>query len=210
MAGERGRPRSFDVDAALDRALEVFWRNGFHAASLAELTDAMGLNKPSMYAAFGDKQALYLKALDRYVTSQVARLADILDTDPDGRRAVAGFLHATAAMLTDPKLPGGCFVINGVADCGTVAIPPEIEAGLRKALDGNELKLRERIERAQRDGQLVAGIDAASLATFFAVILAGLGAKAKSGAKRSRLDAAIDAAMAAWPAPASRKPAKSA
>lgn len=210
MAGERGRPRSFDVDAALDRALEVFWRNGFHAASLAELTEAMGLNKPSMYAAFGDKQALYMKALDRYVTSQVARLAGILDAEPDGRRAIAGFLHATVAMLTDPKLPGGCFVINGVADCGTVAIPSEIEAALRKTLMGNEQKLRERIERARRDGQLPAGADATSLAAFYAVLLAGLGAQAKSGTKRSKLDAAIDAAMEAWPAPARKKSANSA
>ena len=66
MTGERGRPRNFDADTALDRALEVFWRHGFQGASLSELTEAMGLNKPSLYATFGDKESLYLKALDRY------------------------------------------------------------------------------------------------------------------------------------------------
>jgi AcrR family transcriptional regulator len=190
------------MDAALDRALEVFWRNGFQAASLADLTEAMGLNKPSLYAAFGDKQALYLKALDRYLTLQVVRLAELLDAEPDGQQAVARFLHATAAMLTDPKLPGGCFVINGVADCGAAATPPEIEASLRKTLQGNEAKLRERIERAQREGQLANDADPGSLATLYAVLLAGLGVQAKSGARRARLDAAIDAAMTAWPHPA--------
>lgn len=199
MTGERGRPRSFDMEAALDRALGVFWRSGFQAASLSELTEAMGLNKPSLYAAFGDKQSLYLKALDRYVTLQVARLAEILDAQPDGRCAVEEFLHAAAAMQTDPKLPGGCFIINGVADCGSFATPPEIEESLRKALLANEAKLKDRIERARREGQIPADADTAALATFFNALLAGLGVQAKSGMKKVRLDAAIDAAMAAWP-----------
>ena len=98
MTHERGRPRSFDPNTALDRALEVFWRHGFQAASLAELTAAMGLSKPSLYAAFGDKESLYLKALERYVALQIAQHIAIFDTEPDTRLALEKFLRTMADM----------------------------------------------------------------------------------------------------------------
>src|SRR5207302_2019411 len=112
MTRERGRPRSFDTATVLDRALEVFWKHGFQSASLLELTEATGLSKPSLYAAFGDKESLYLKALDRYVSTRIAQHAAILDTEQNGRRAVEEFLRSIANMLSDPTLPGGCFIIN--------------------------------------------------------------------------------------------------
>ncbi|UUZ55890.1 TetR/AcrR family transcriptional regulator [Massilia sp. H-1] len=88
-----------------------------------ELTEAMGLSKPSLYAAFGDKEALYLKTLERYVQLLIERHAAALNGEPDGRRAVEGFLRSLATMLADPALPGGCFIINGTADCGGSTIP---------------------------------------------------------------------------------------
>jgi AcrR family transcriptional regulator len=196
---ERGRPRNFDPDMALDQALAVFWRNGFQGASMAELTEAMGLSKPSLYATFGDKEALYLKALDRYASQWLAQHIDVLEQDPDGRSAVQAFLRSVAAMLTDPTLPGGCFVVNGMADCGGPSTPAAVELALQKMLQGSEEKVRERLTRAQRDGQLSKDVNSADLASFIYALLAGLGVKAKGGATRANLYAAIKSGMAAWP-----------
>ena len=199
MTRERGRPRSFDTDLALDRAVEVFWKHGFQDASLHELTEAMGLSKPSLYAAFGDKEALYLKTLERYVVQLVQRHAAALNDEPDARRAVDAFLRSLAVMLTDPQLPGGCFIINGTADCGGSTIPASVEMALREALQGTEILLRERLLRAQAEGALTASPQPAGLAAMFAAIIAGMAVQAKSGATKLQLDAVIDTAMAVWP-----------
>lgn len=199
MTSERGRPRNFDPDAALDRALEVFWRHGFQAASLADLTAAMGLSKPSLYAAFGDKEALYLKALERYVAIQIAQHIAIFDAEPDARQALEKFLRTMAALLADPMSPRGCLIVNGMADCGLASTPPAIEQALRKAVQGNEARLYRQFIRAQRDGQLSSKINAGDLAAFFTSLLVGLAVLSKSGAKRAKLDAVIGAAMSAWP-----------
>ena len=214
MTSERGRPRNFDPDTALDRALEVFWRHGFQAASLADLTAAMGLSKPSLYAAFGDKESLYLQALDRYVAIQIAQHIAIFDTEPDVRQALEKFLRAMATLLTDPTLPCGCLIVNGMADCGMASTPPAIELALRKAVQGGEARLHRQFIRAQRDGQLAPDINTSDLAAFFTSLLAGLGILAKGGAKCAKLNAVIGAAMSAWPeSPVSkanrRRPVKS-
>ncbi|MEW6314117.1 MAG: TetR/AcrR family transcriptional regulator [Pseudomonadota bacterium] len=201
MSQERGRPRNFDPDTALDRALEVFWQHGFQAASLADLTAATGLSKPSLYAAFGDKESLYLKALERYVALQVAQHTAIFDTEPDARQALEKFLRTMAALLSDPTPPCGCLIVNGMADCGLASTPPAIEQALRKAVQGSETRLYSQFLRAQRDGQLSSKINAGDLAAFFTSLLAGLAVLAKSGARRAKLDGIISAAMGAWPKP---------
>jgi AcrR family transcriptional regulator len=199
MAQGRGRPRMFDTDDALERALEVFWRHGFQDASLHQLTQATGLSKPSLYAAFGDKQALYLKALERYVRLLVERHAALLNDEPDGRRAVHGFLRSLARMLADPALPGGCFIINGTADRGGSTIPAAVEQALRVALQGSERMLLERLLQAQREEQLPADASAAGLAALFGALIAGLAVLAKSGDGERKLNAVIDTAMQVWP-----------
>jgi AcrR family transcriptional regulator len=199
MTRERGRPRAFDVDLALDRAVDVFWKHGFQDASLHELTEAMGLSKPSLYAAFGDKEALYLKALERYVARLVERHAGALNDEPDARRAVTAFLRSLAAMLANPALPGGCFIINGTADCGGSTIPATVEQALRKALQASEGMVLQRLLRAQAEGDLAAGARPEELAALFASIIAGMAVLAKSGATSARLHTVIAAAMEAWP-----------
>lgn len=199
MTQERGRPRNFDSDTALDQALEVFWRNGFQGASMSELTAAMGMSKPSLYATFGDKEALYLKTLDRYASQWLAGHIEVLQQEPDGRLALKAFLRSVAMMLTDPALPGGCFIVNGMADCGGPSTPATVELALQKTLRESEAKVRDRLLRAQRDDQLPKEVNTADLASFFYALLAGLGVKAKGGAKRANLYAAIEAGMAAWP-----------
>jgi AcrR family transcriptional regulator len=199
MTRERGRPRGFDIDRALDQALQVFWKHGYQDASLQELTDAMGLSKPSLYAAFGDKEALYLKTLERYVALLFTRHAGKLTDEPDGRAAVRAFLRSLAGMLADPSLPGGCFIINGTADCGGSTIPASVEMALRGALQGSEALVRERLQRAERDGQLPPGLTPDSLAALFASLIAGLAVLAKSGAGLDKLYGVVDTAMAVWP-----------
>lgn len=198
MSLERGRPRNFDPDTALDRALEVFWRHGFQAASLADLTAAMGLSKPSLYAAFGDKESLYLQVLERYVAIQIEQHAAIFDAEPDARKALEKFLRTMATLLTEPTPPCGCLIVNGMADCGLASTPLAIEQALRKAVQGSEARLHKQFMRAQRDAQLSHDIDVGDLAAFFASLLAGLGILAKSGAGRAKLDAVIDTAMNVW------------
>ncbi|MES2817413.1 MAG: TetR/AcrR family transcriptional regulator [Pseudomonadota bacterium] len=198
MTRERGRPRSFDPELALDQALQVFWKHGFQGASLQELTLAMGLSKPSLYAAFGDKEGLYLKALERYVRLLVERHAACLE-EPQVRCAVERFLRSLAAMLVDPGLPGGCFIINGTADCGGAYTPEAVEQALRLALQGCEGLLLTRLQRALDEGQLPKATEVDSLAALFGSLIAGLAVLAKSGTPAAKLDRVIAAAMVLWP-----------
>jgi len=210
MTRERGRPRTFDIDLALDRAVEVFWKHGFQDASMHELTEAMGLSKPSLYAAFGDKEALYLKTLERYVALLVERHAAALDGEADGKRAVEGFLRSLALMLADPSLPGGCFIINGTADCGGSTIPASVELALRAALQGSEMMVLERLRRAQRDGDLAPDAQPEALAAMFGSLIAGLAVMAKSGVTVAKLNTVVDAVMAVWPESGRKRQLKSA
>lgn len=195
---ERGRRRTFDIDEALDRALAVFWRDGFQGASLTDLTAAMGINKPSLYAAFGDKEQLYLKALERYAGMTLGTHLGALREEADARLALERFLRRIARTMTDPALPGGCFVVNGTADCRLNATPPAVQAALRNALHGTESHVRAHLQQARASGQLPPDADVRKLASFYNAVIAGMGVLAGSGDRRAKLDAVIDAAMACW------------
>src|SRR6266404_3298466 len=106
-----GRPRAFDADRALDRALAVFWRNGYEGASLPTLTKAMGINRPSLYAAFGNKEALFRKAVERYDRGPASYTYKALK-QPTARKVVEALLKGIVALLTTPKNPGGCLMVQ--------------------------------------------------------------------------------------------------
>ena len=199
MNNERGRPRGFCKDEALDKALAVFWKHGFQGASLAELTAAMGVNKPSLYAAFGDKESLYLKALARYAGQQLTQSLAALDAEPDACRAVEAYLRAVAVMQTNPVLPGGCFVVTGAADCGTASMPVAIENALVAAIQSGEARITLRLERAQREGQLPLSTRIGDLSSLLIAVIVGMGVLAKSGAPLEKLNQVVSCAMAAWP-----------
>jgi AcrR family transcriptional regulator len=112
-----GRPRAFDPDRALDRALAVFWRQGYEGASLPDLTKAMGINRPSLYAAFRNKEALFLKAIERYETGPAAYVHDAIGK-PTARAVVEGLLNGVVDLLTKPRNPRGCLMVQGVLACG--------------------------------------------------------------------------------------------
>src|SRR3954468_9926942 len=141
-----GRPRSFDTQQALDRALRVFWQKGYEGASLTELTDAMGINRPSLYAAFGDKQGLFRKAAQRYQSGPVNYVREALE-QPTARRVVEQLLRGAADMLTDPRNPRGCFAVQGALAGGDGAEPIREELCALRA--SAVTALRQRFERAK-------------------------------------------------------------
>ena len=199
MNKELGRPRSFNTDVVLDTVLKVFWKHGFQATSLQELTSATGLSKPSLYAAFGDKKSLYLKVLDRYIKLLGELHASILSAEPNGRQAVEGFLLSLAKMLTSPRYPGGCFIINGTADIGGTSVPKEIELALKLGSKNIETMLSDRLSRAQQDGQIAKTAQVKGFCVLLCTLIAGLAVQAKGGASEATLNLAVRATMEAWP-----------
>jgi AcrR family transcriptional regulator len=198
MAVERGRPRSFDLDEALGQAMQVFWKHGFQAASFSELTRVTGLSKPSLYAAFGDKESLYLKALQKYENLLIENQGKQLNEEPNARRAIETFLNSVAEVMIDPQMPGGCFIVNGSADCDGDALPEAIEQALQTSIQCNEKLLKERLVRAKQDGELPEGTEPETLAAFLACVTAGLAVQAKTGAGLDKLKLIIQSAMKVW------------
>lgn len=192
-----GRPREFDPEAALDAALSVFWERGYEGTSLADLTKAMGINKPSLYAAFGDKAQLFRKVVDRYIAQQGSTWMMALQ-EPTARLAVQRILNIVADSLTSAQNPHGCLLVQSALTCSQESDCIKNELALRRA--GSDSMLRERFARAQADGELPPGVDTAALARYFSTILRGMSVEASGGATREDLQNVIDVAMRAWPA----------
>ncbi|WP_437917513.1 TetR/AcrR family transcriptional regulator [Sorangium sp. So ce302] len=192
----RGRPRSFDRDAVLRRAMEVFWERGYEGTSLSDLTAAMGINSPSLYAAFGCKEALFREAVALYSEVEGAATNRAMSDEPTARRAVEAMLRGNVEGYATPGKPSGCMIVLA-ATLGT----PENErvraylAGCRRAaLDA----LRSRLDRGVVEGDVPVGTDTAALAAFYTTVLQGLSLQARDGASREALQAIVDCAMAAW------------
>lgn len=188
-----GRVRQFDVDEALDRAMEVFWKRGYEGATLDELTAAMGINRPSLYAAFGNKEELYRKVLDRYRTGPVAFVAEAL-AQPTAREVAESLLRGTVRMLTDKTHPAGCMVIRGTLACGAEAegIRQEVQT-IREQTVG---KIRERFEQAMTEGDLPKGTDCNALVRYVTTVMHGMAVQPMS---RPELNRVVELALKAWP-----------
>jgi AcrR family transcriptional regulator len=191
-----GRPRSFDIDRALDRALVVFWRKGYDGASLSDLTKAVGVNRPSLYAAFGDKEALFRKALDRYLEGPAAYTQEGLK-EPTARAVVERLLQGAADLNTAPRNPGGCLMVQGALACGEAADSVRQELTARRA--AGEAAIRRRFERAKSEGDLPADTDPGDLARYIATILYGMAVQAAGGASRSKLQRTVEMALRTLP-----------
>jgi AcrR family transcriptional regulator len=194
MAG--GRPRAFDTEAALDRALDLFWRKGFEGTSLSDLTEAMGISRPSLYAAFGDKETLFRKVLERYAAGPGAFAAEAL-ADPCARRAIERFLVKAAKALTDPRWPRGCLCVQGALACGDDAKTIRNELAAKRA--ETEAAVRDRLERAAATGEWIPA-DPTDFARYLAAVFQGMAVQATAGASREELLAVARLAMTAWPA----------
>jgi AcrR family transcriptional regulator len=179
-----GRPRAFDADKALDEAMEVFWRHGYDGATIAQLTKAMGINPPSLYAAFGSKEELLKAALDRYSARRAEFMCDILSA-PTAREVAGRMLLQIADSQTDPSNPPGCLLVQGGLACGAGHENVPFELAARRAQ--TEDQLRERFIRAKEEGDLGAEADPAALARYLSAVTAGMGVLASSGADRDAL-----------------------
>ena len=139
-----GRPREFDLDEALDRAMEVFWRKGYDGATLLDLTRAMRINRPSLYAAFGDKQALYRKALDRYAAGPARYVLEAL-AEPTARAVAERLFRGTVELVADPRHPRGCLLVQGALTCSDASDSVRRKVFAHRA--AGEAAIRERFVR---------------------------------------------------------------
>jgi AcrR family transcriptional regulator len=195
-SGRMGRPRSFDLDEALDRALQVFWRKGYEGASLSDLTKAVSVNRPSLYAAFGDKKALFRKALDRYLTGPAAYTQEALK-EPTARAVIERLLRGAADLNTAPRNPGGCLMVQGALACGAAGDSIRQELAAYRA--AGEAALRRRFQRAKSEGDLPATVNSADLAGYVATIVYGMAVQAAGGATREKLHNVVAMALRTLP-----------
>lgn len=191
-----GRPRSFNIETALDRALRVFWCKGYEGASLSDLTRAMRINRPSLYGAFGNKEALFLRALDRYANGPAAFTSEALKAST-ARGVVERLWYGAADMQTGLRTPPGCLTVHGALACGEAADP--VRRKLISSRHALEAALRQRFERAQSYGDLPTDSSPADLARYVVAIVHGMAVQAAGGASRDELQGIIRVALQAWP-----------
>lgn len=201
----RGRPREFDREAALGQAMRMFWEKGFEATSIADLTRAMGIGSPSLYAAFGSKEALYAEALQYYqdsfdeegwggfraaATAREAVLAYLLNS----ARTLTG---CTAAMASGAEKPNGCMVVlSSVGSEGH----QELGELVRSARQGTVERIRARLEKAVADGELPESADVQAIARFVQAVQSGMSIQARDGVSSDELEAVARLAMGCWDA----------
>jgi AcrR family transcriptional regulator len=193
-----GRPRAFDRDEALERAIMVFWEHGYDATSIALLTGRLGIGTPSLYAAFGNKRDLFLEALNRYLHTYAGFSERALAEEPTARKAVERLLHEAAAAYTGAGHPPGCLLLTAATNCSpqSADLKQQLRDMRSQSLGALEAKLRADV----RAGALPESTDPHALATFYSTVIQGMSAQARDGASQDDLNAVAAAALKAWPA----------
>ena len=187
-----GRHRVFDKDIALEQAMEVFWTNGFPGTSLSDLTTAMGINKPSLYSAFGNKEELYKSALERYVQKHgVIHAKHLFSADKCLSERLQCYLTSTAKMVTDPKLPGGCFVCISTSEVGGTCIPEEAQQTILKINEATKSSLTAFFKSEIETGNVTGKRSPAMMANYILSLQFGLAVMARNGAKLAELNEVI-------------------
>jgi AcrR family transcriptional regulator len=189
-----GRPRAFDAEKALDCAVQIFWRKGYLGTSLSDLTDAMGINRPSLYAAFGNKKSLFRKSLNRYFKGPSA-FYDAALQEPTARAVAERLFHSVIDLLTDPQTPTTCLWVHSALSCGDDPLRKEFAAQRAATI----AELRKRFRRAIAEGDLPADTDANAFAHFVLAVNFGLTVQATTGATRKELLLIAEIALRAWP-----------
>jgi AcrR family transcriptional regulator len=184
------------MDEALEKALKIFWARGYEGASIAELTKTLGVNKPSLYAAFGNKEELFYKALMRYATGPVAFVNDVLK-EPTARKVAESFLVKAAEFLTDPQHPKGCMIVQGALSSGENA--ELVRNTLIQFRHSYENQLAERFAKAIVDGDLSSDANPKCLAKYLATLHQGMSVQASSGATKDALLDIAHLALKVWP-----------
>jgi AcrR family transcriptional regulator len=191
-----GRQREFDVDEALEAALCVFWRKGYEGTSYTDLTQAIGVERPALYSVFGNKEALFRRALDRYYERYLDFFPAALEK-PTSREVAEHILRGAAELNTRYADRTGCLGIQGVLAGSDDAEP--VRRALIDARATAETTLRNRFERAKQEGDLPATANCAALAAFVNCVSHGMAVQAKAGYSRDLLDAVVDQALSTWP-----------
>ena len=199
---KKGRPRKFDVEVALDKAMFVFWRNGFDGASLDDLTTAMGISRPSLYAAFGDKHSLFLKVLDRYRQSPASYVNKALEK-PTAFEVFKALMYGVIDLVTDKKNPGGCLFVCGVLPVGDRSASVRNELAFRR--ESGEKDIVFRFQRALDEGDLPAGSDPAALGKLAATLMWGISVQGSNGAAKDELTPIAELALNSFPKTLKRK-----
>ncbi len=194
---QRGRPSNFDRDEALEKALHVFWTRGYEGASMTELTEALGINRPSIYAAFGNKEELFRKALEKYLKGPIAYAAEAMQ-QPTARQSIEMFLTKSATALTSPDTPRGCMMVQGALSCGPGA--KLIQQELISHRKNHEEIIRKRLEQAKTQSELPQNLDSAAMAKYISAVHQGMSVQATSGASEEELLAIVELALRNWPA----------
>jgi AcrR family transcriptional regulator len=194
--GPPGRPRSFDRDVALKRVMEMFWERGYEAVSLADVAAELGLSKPSIYAAFTSKEALFREAIELYTRTEGSATTQALAKEPTARAAIEAMLRHNARNYTTPGRPRGCMVVLA-ASVGS-SENAEVRAFLAGIRKQSREQLVKRVQRGIRDGDVPRGADAQRIALFYTTLLTGLSVQARDGVSAHAMNAAIDDAMAMW------------
>ena len=177
--------------------MHVFWEHGYEAASISDLTAAMGITPPSLYTAFGDKAQLFLEAIERYGKGPGGFGQRALDEEPTARRAVHRLLNEAADELTRDCHPLGCMMVMATTNCSVAA--EHIQTALVKRRALGVAMMQARIQRGIDGGELPAATDAGTLANFYATVYQGMSMQAKDGATRASLLASVEMAMRSWP-----------
>ena len=192
----RGRPREFCLDAALASALRVFWSKGFEGTSLNDLTEAMGITRPSLYAAFGNKEALFRKALDLYEREKMAYVGRAL-SQPTARKVAETMLRGALDNVTSSDEPHGCLGVITSVSCGAEAESVRDEVLARGKVINKALI--ERFEQAKAEGDLPAHVDVEGLTNLLKAMLQGISVQAGAGATREELRKLVDTGLMLWP-----------
>ena len=196
----RGRPREFDTEQAVDAALALFWRHGYEGTSLAALAEAMGINMPSLYAAFGNKEQLFARVVDYYIQKPASYLHKAI-AEPIARSVAETAFRGAIDMISQPGSGDGCLLVHGALASNPAS--DSVRKGLSDRRAGAEAAVRERFEAALAEGDLPPHADPAGLARFLMTVIWGLSVQAAGGASRSELEQVADLALERWPMPGS-------
>ena len=192
----KGRPREFDTEQALDRAMELFWRKGYEGTSLSDLTETLGITRPSLYAAFGNKERLFRTVLKRYEEKVVTYRPKALNA-PTSHEVARELLEGAAKLFGDKSKPAGCLGVQGALARGEDADPIRLELIANRT--AGEHAIRQRLERAKTEGDLPADSDPASLARYLSAVLYGMAVLSAGGSSRRELLQVAKMALQNWP-----------
>jgi AcrR family transcriptional regulator len=198
-----GRKRAFDKAEALDKAMRVFWDNGYSGTSVNDLAEALGINKPSLYAAFGNKERLFAAAVEHYMSRYGAPLMERLARPAEAPLAerMRSYLLGIVNLVSDTESPKGCLFVKSNCESGSAAMPENVSAALQDMGSAVERALTERLQADRKRGQLLPSTDPRDFAGYLLSVMYGLSVLARQGKSREELEAIVEVTINALPVP---------